>query len=357
MTVCYFGAYDRTYSRNRILVRGLRMNGVAVVECQSRHPFKPLRLPLLAACYVFRARHADVIVVGASGHMYVPLAKVLGKVTGTPVVFDAFVSQFDTAIRDRTVAPEGSWRAKYFQALDRVSTALADIVIMDTDQDVEYYCRAVGAPRSKFRRILVGAETDLFYPRPERAKEKKKDFLVVFAGTFIPLQGVPYIVRAAHELEHEGDVHVILIGTGQTYPEARQLADDLKVRKLSFRDPVPLEQLPETLAEADVCLGIFGHTEKATRVIPNKVYQALAMGKPVITGDTPAARSLLRHREDAFLVPVADARAIAAAVVELKENPRLRERLGENGRRRFLAAATPEILGRELAGVCRQLVG
>src|SRR2546425_12904013 len=174
MTVCYFGAYDRTHARNKVLINGLRKNGVEVVECHNEHPLNPLRLPLLTAQYVFRARHADIIVVGACGHTYVLLAKTLEKMTGKPVVFDAFVSQYDTAVMDRKDTKEGSWRAKYFYALDKVSTSLADIVLMDTDQHIEYYCQAVGEPKSKFRRILIGADTDLFYPRPQ--KEQGKGF-------------------------------------------------------------------------------------------------------------------------------------------------------------------------------------
>ena len=113
MTVCYFGAYDRSHARNKVLINGLRKNGVAVVECHNEHLLKPLRVPLLAAQYIFRARHADIIVVGACGHMYVPLAKTLAKLTGKPVLFDAFVSQYDTVVMDRNDAKEGSWRAMY----------------------------------------------------------------------------------------------------------------------------------------------------------------------------------------------------------------------------------------------------
>jgi glycosyltransferase involved in cell wall biosynthesis len=256
---------------------------------------------------------------------------------------------------DRKDTTAGSWRARYLHALDKVSTSLADIVVMDTDEHVEYYCRAVGARKSKLRRILIGADTDLFYPRPQR--ENRTGFLVAFVGTFIPLQGVEYIIEAAHSLERYQNIEFQLIGSGQTYLQARKLAHDLKVKNVTFVGPVAPEQVPERLADADVCLGIFGNTDKALRVIPNKVYEAMAMGKPIITGDTPAAGSLLTHRHHAFLVPVADAKAIADAVVELMENRPLRERLSQNGRQIFLAVATPEILGLKMASLCHELLG
>src|SRR2546428_12315707 len=101
MTGCYFGAFDLSRARNKVLINGLRKNAVAVVECHNEHPLKPLLLPLLAAQYVFHAGHADIIVVGACGHMYVPLSKALAKLIGKPVVLDAFVAQYDTAVTVR----------------------------------------------------------------------------------------------------------------------------------------------------------------------------------------------------------------------------------------------------------------
>ena len=157
--------------------------------------------------------------------------------------------------------------------------------------------------------------------------------------------GVQVIIKLEPKMDHKEVKNIAkLMGGGRVLDEIP-------------RQNLFLIEVPEKLAEADVCLGIFGDTEKAQRVIPNKVYEAMAMGKPVITGDTPAARWLLTHREHAFLVPVANSKAIADAVIELMKNRHLRDRLSHNGRQIFLAVATPEILGGELAILCQELVG
>ena len=88
--------------------------------------------------------------------------------------------------------------------------------------------------------------------------------------------------------------------------------------------------LADAMASASVCLGIFGDTEKTQRVIPNKVYEALAIGKPIITADTPAIRELLSE-EAAMLVPAANPRAIADAILALRAEPARRERLANAG--------------------------
>ena len=80
---------------------------------------------------------------------------------------------------------------------------------------------------------------------------------------------------------------------------------------------------------ADVCLGVFGTSDKAARVVPNKVYDALAAGRPLVTADSPAARELLGDGRDALLVPAGDGGALAAAL----------RRLGDVGERARLGAA------------------
>ncbi len=64
---------------------------------------------------------------------------------------------------------------------------------------------------------------------------------------------------------------------------------------------VPYEELPDYVSKADVCLGIFGDTEKAQRVIPTKAIDALALQKPLVTGDSQAARELLINRKIVYL--------------------------------------------------------
>ena len=82
---------------------------------------------------------------------------------------------------------------------------------------------------------------------------------------------------------------------------------------------MPSEELPELVASQHVCLGIFGTTEKAQRVVPTKVYQGLAVGNVVVTSDTPPQRRALG--DDAIFVPPGDAAALAERLRELADDP------------------------------------
>ncbi|MFQ5540401.1 MAG: glycosyltransferase, partial [Candidatus Binatia bacterium] len=106
----------------------------------------------------------------------------------------------------------------------------------------------------------------------------------------------------------------------------------------------------------DVCLGLFGTSQKAMRVIPGKAFLALAMGKPLITGDSPAARELLEDGKTAVFCELGSPRALADAIVALKRDPDLGKRIGEEGRRVFASRCTPRILGSRFASLIQETV-
>ena len=119
---------------------------------------------------------------------------------------------------------------------------------------------------------------------------------------------------------------------------------------------IDYERLPRELAGAGCALGIFGTTAKAARVIPNKAFQALACGTPLITGDTPAARELLRDGESALLVPPGDPAALAGAVRRLAGDGELAERIGAGGRDAYERYASEAVLGRRWRALIEELL-
>ena len=125
---------------------------------------------------------------------------------------------------------------------------------------------------------------------------------VLFHGSFIPLHGVETIVRAATLLA-DTDLQFRVVGDGRpTYAAVEALIRELGgVPNLTLVDRMSLEGIGDEIRAASLCLGIFGTTPKAGRVVPFKVFEYMALRRPVVTGDTPAARHALG--DDVVLVP------------------------------------------------------
>jgi glycosyltransferase involved in cell wall biosynthesis len=354
MRICYLGPYDPEYGRNRVIIKGLTKNGVKVIECNAYSSNR--LLDYLRSLRKQLGLDYDLILLGARGtHYGQPLVPVVKATTLKPLVFDAMLTLYETEVVDRKLIDRESIKARLWYFLDYSALHEANLVLSDTDVHTKYYSHFFNVEFKKFRRVLVGSDDEVFYPRA--VVEESDCFLVMYWGDFIPLQGVKYIIRAAKLLEGYKDIKFELRGSGQTFHEVYELSKSLGVKNVAFVSTwVPYYELPNYVAKADVCLGIFGETEKARRVIPNKAVEALAMRKPLITGDSPATREILVDRVNSILVPMADAEALAEAILTLKGDEELRNRIAENGYRLFKEKLSPKAIGKEIKSFLTELI-
>lgn len=262
----------------------------------------------------------DAVIVGYPGHFDLGTARRLRR----PVVFNALVSLSDTLVDDRGRFQAGSFQARTLRRIDRRAFRAADLVVADTAAHADLFA-TLGARRVEA--AFVGAEERLFQPgwRPQPGAP------VLFVGKLIPLHGLETILAAARLAPQ---IPFRIVGSGQL----DELLDDPppNVAHVSW---VEYEQLAGEYHRAAVALGIFGTTGKAQRVIPNKVFQALACGTPVITADTPAARELLEDGKSAILVPPGDPEALAAAL------ERVAPEIASGGLAAYREHASEEVLG------------
>ena len=147
---------------------------------------------------------------------------------------------------------------------------------------------------------------------------KDSRFEVLFYGTYIPLQGIDFIIDAAAQLqESHPAIHFTLIGSGQTRKRIERKIKKMNVTNVTLMDPVPYEHLPDCIRAADLCLGIFGTSNKAQRVIPHKVYDAVACGIPVLTGNTPGIREKFADHPLVTLCTVGNSADIAENIARI----------------------------------------
>lgn len=345
--VCFFGAWDPAYPRNRILRDGARRAGLGVIEARAREKRAFRRWPALLLAWSRVARASDVVLVPEFRHKDVPLAALVrGR---RPLVFDPLVSRWDTLVGDWKLHGERSAQARWNRQLDRWSLSLADRVLCDTWAHGELF-QSLGVPRSKLRRVFVGAEDAFFEVPPPPAAEPVR---ILYLGGFLPLHGTRTIVEAAAILESRGPAlpswTLQMVGRGIECDAMKALVAERRLANVEFPGALPYEDAPRVFEQAHVTLGAFGAGEKTGRVVPHKLWQGLASGRAVVTGDGPGPREVLEPGRHALLVPRGDPEALAEALQELLLDPAKREALGAAGRERAGELGTADAVGRALA--------
>ena len=337
--VYYFGSYDPDYARNRIIVKGLKANGVKAYQCQASGLIFSRYLKLLKYFIKYKDQcHATI--VGFPGHYDVPLAFLLSKIFRKKVFFDIFASTYETYVLDREVVSKNSLRAKFFYFIDWLGLKLADYVIIDTIAHGKFYSQFYGLNPQKQIVVYVGSDNNYFYPR-----KVKEETDVLFYGSYQPLQGVDVIIKTASNLPK---VKFKLIGEGQTRKVAEELSRKLNLKNVEFINWLPLIKLAEEIAKAKIILGIFGTTKKATVVIPNKVYDSLSSRKAVITADTSAAREILTDGINAVLVRPDNPNILADSIKKLLKDTTMRNRLAKNAYKLSRINLTPRQIVKDL---------
>lgn len=250
------------------------------------------------------------------------LVAVLGWITGRRIVLDAFLPLYDTIVDDRGKLKAHGLAARLLRQYERAGLRLADLILVDTDAHGQFLAREYGLDPERFITVLVGAE-DQFSPDNAGACVDDlipdSDFrkIVLFYGQLIPLHGLSTILAAIAQHEAK-DLHWVIVGKGQQQQLLADFIADAASPAITWLPWVDYERLPALIARSDLCLGIFGGSGKAGRVLPNKLFQALAMGKPVITRASVAVEGLARRFPQAITtVPAEDPAALYAAIREV----------------------------------------
>ncbi|MHB1374115.1 MAG: glycosyltransferase [Thauera sp.] len=295
-----YGNYGPDYPRNRVIESVLRSLGCEVsrflpalsatadIEYALRYTLQRGPRPDLVWVPCFRQRDLAAAARYARRHQI-------------PLVFDPLISAYDKQVNEKHKFAADSAKARKLLAWESRLFKLPDWLIADTEGHADYFHATHSVPRARIRVIPVGAEEALFTPQPWPRKPAGAPLELAFFGTFIGLQGVDVLAQAI--LQYDGPpTHWRLIGEGPMKADCERLLAPLVgasgPSRISFEGWGPLPELPARLASADAILGIFGTSDKALRVIPNKVYQGLAVGRAVLTAATPAFAPELRADEE-----------------------------------------------------------
>lgn len=225
---------------------------------------------------------------------------------------DAYISLWDSSFADRK--SHGRLAGALIRRFESRALRAASIVLVDTAANQQYLCKVLNLSANRVVSLPLAIDSAKFTNLPAY-RPRGGALEVCFIGTMIPLHGIDVILEAARLLGERSDVHFLLIGDGQVSNRIRELGTERS--NLTWRrDWLTIDQIADALARADICLGVFGGQQKAARVLPFKLYYALAAGRPIISQEL---MSVPAESPIPPLITVDTSRGIALAAQELAD--------------------------------------
>lgn len=357
------------------MIAGLRAQGVEVCECHAtlwqgiddrvRQVKGGFWRPgfwrrVLGAYWRLIRQHRrtppyEAMIIGYPGPFDAFLGRLLSRLRRRPMLLDHYMSLYLIALERALVTPE-SLKGRLFRAIEGLGLRLPDRLVADTAQYVDFHCQTYDLQPDRFALVPAGADERLYHPRPNLAPPENR-FRVTYYGTFIPNHGVLTMIEAAALLKEHEHIQFEFFGEGPQLQAARQLAQIQQLTNVAFEGWVDKELLPHIMAQSHLCLGVFGTTPQSMMTVQNKIWEAAAMARPILSGDSPTMREAFVHGEDIYLVERDNAQALAEAILELAEDEALRERLGQSAHERFLTGNTTSALGAALLRAVDSVTG
>ncbi len=304
--------------------------------------------------YFSQVGEYDVMVIGYPGTFDVFIGRLLTWFRRKPLVWDICLSIYLVSL-ERGLEKKSRFTFACLHWVEKTSSRLPNRLLLETNAYIGWYSNHYRLPEERFRLAPLGAD-DSFVRQAAHPVSRQDEHLVLFYGTFHPNSGVLHIVEAARLLHNYPNIRFELIGKGPDLPEVRRLVDDYRLTNVLLVDWMEKVQLVEEISRADFCLGSFGTTQQSTISVHNKIYEFMAMGKAVITGDSPAVREAMLHEVHIYLVERGDPQAIADAILKLIDDESLREKLATNGYDLYTSRFTNQILGAQLKGYFNELM-
>lgn len=185
--------------------------------------------------------------------------------------------------------------------------------------------------------LTNGVDTTTFHPlSQEQARQElgwDERFTVIYVGTHGLSHGLATVLDAAERLKEHTDLRFVLIGDGAEKPQLVTQARQRQLTNISFLEPQAHHRVPLFLAAADLCLVHVRNIPLFTGMLPIKMYEAMACGKPLILAVDGEARQVAEQKAGAAVyVEPENAQALADAICSLQHSPEQLQVMGSRGR-------------------------
>ncbi|MBK6836453.1 MAG: glycosyltransferase family 4 protein [Bacteroidetes bacterium] len=168
----------------------------------------------------------------------------------------------------------------------------------------------------------------------EKNNFNPQDVLFLYAGIIGLAQGLEVILHAAQLVKDKPELKFILLGSGPEKEKLQQLKAELQLENVLFVDGVTKKEMPEIVAASDVSVIPLKKMDLFLGAIPSKIFENLAMQKPILLGVDGEAKELFIEQGNCGLYfEPENYKALAEAAIKISTDTNLRKQLGENGRK------------------------
>lgn len=200
------------------------------------------------------------------------------------------------------------------------------------------YLKTQGLAPARITLIPNGVDVAAFNPfaRGELLRRtwgiKDGDFVVMYAGALGLANDIPTILRAAHRLLPNTNIRFLLVGDGKERPNLESLARSMGLTNVTFVGARPKRDMPDVLAASDACVATLKDIPMFRTTYPNKVFDYMAAGRPIILGIDGVIRQVVEAAGGGVFVPPGDDAALAAAVQQLSADAEICRAMGQAAR-------------------------
>lgn len=246
------------------------------------------------------------------------------------------------ALRNKTLIRMSQW-------LERFLYNHADRIIVNSPGFIPYIRDICGktpdlVPNGADAEMFAGADGSAF--RKEHGLEDA--FVVMYSGAHGPANDLETVLDAAKLLKEHERIRFVFVGSGKDKPRLEALKAEAGLDNVLFVPPVPKDRIGAVMAAENAGLAILKKLDMFKTTYPNKVFDIMACGDPVLCQIDGVIRDVVEENNAGIFVEPGDPQALADAVLRLAGDPAGCRIMGENGqkaiREKFSRDAAADLL-------------
>ena len=244
------------------------------------------------------------------------------------------------------------------QGLERFLYRRADRLIVNSPGFIPH---VLGCGARRVDLVPNGADPEMFVPADRggalrRLHHLEDKFVALYAGAHGISNDLQVVLEAARLLARETDIQIVLVGDGKEKPNLQRHAAQMSLGNVLFLPPVPKKGMAAALSAADACVAILLPVEAYKTTYPNKVFDYMAAGRPVVLAIDGVIREVVESADCGLFSRPGDPTAMAEAIRLLAADKRRARAMGQRGRRYVEEFFSRQVIAGRLLAILDEMV-